>query len=303
MEVLYRDCACLEVHKSLPPRRRGRRWWPASVTWRTKPSSGRSGRSGRQQRILWCCRSGWRARVHAHRDGGDRRLLEADLACFERWRFLPGAGQCRTCQERPGAQDRCQRRHLAGRPDGLRPDPRKLRAGCPDAGAARPAAHRKQLVRERSSPVQRLQETLEDANFKLDTVISDIIGLSGRAMVAALTAARAIPIHWPPSPIAGSRPRPAALREALRGRVTNHHRFLLPLPGAVPSLTLPTRRKKRDRRPRRLDPHAAYHMIKGHPSTTISVPTISTAGPKPFTPGALSLVSKNSVIQITPMTA
>jgi hypothetical protein len=40
-------------------------------------------------------------------------------------------------------------------------------------------------VRERSSHVQRLQKTLEAANIKLDSVISDIMGLSGRAMVEA----------------------------------------------------------------------------------------------------------------------
>src|SRR5476651_488274 len=45
---------------------------------------------------------------------------------------------------------------------------------------------RKQLVRERTSHVQRLQKTLEDANIKLDSVIADIIGLSGRSMIEAL---------------------------------------------------------------------------------------------------------------------
>ena len=39
---------------------------------------------------------------------------------------------------------------------------------------------RKQLVRERSSHIQRLQKTLEDANIKLNSVISDVVGLSGR---------------------------------------------------------------------------------------------------------------------------
>ena len=39
---------------------------------------------------------------------------------------------------------------------------------------------RKQFVRERTSHVQRLQKTLEDANIKLDSVISDVVGLSGR---------------------------------------------------------------------------------------------------------------------------
>jgi len=43
-------------------------------------------------------------------------------------------------------------------------------------------------VRERTSHIQRLQKTLEDANIKLDSVISDIVGLSGRAMIEALIA-------------------------------------------------------------------------------------------------------------------
>ena len=88
---------------------------------------------------------------------------------------------------------------------------------------------RKQFVRERSSHVQRLQKTLEDANIKLDSVISDIIGLSGRAMIEALIAGES-----DPDALAGLAHRrikapPAALREALRGRVTDHHRFLLQL--------------------------------------------------------------------------
>jgi transposase len=52
---------------------------------------------------------------------------------------------------------------------------------------------RKQLVRERSSHVQRLQKTLEDANIKLDSVISDLIGVTGRAMLAALIAGETDP--------------------------------------------------------------------------------------------------------------
>ena len=52
---------------------------------------------------------------------------------------------------------------------------------------------RKQLVRERSSHVQRLQKTLEDANIKLDSAISDVMGLSGRAMIEALIAGESDP--------------------------------------------------------------------------------------------------------------
>src|SRR3954468_18708717 len=45
---------------------------------------------------------------------------------------------------------------------------------------------RKQLVREKSQHVQRIQKTLEDANIKLASVLSDIMGTSGRAMLGAL---------------------------------------------------------------------------------------------------------------------
>jgi len=88
---------------------------------------------------------------------------------------------------------------------------------------------RKQLVRERASHVQRMQKTLEDANIKLDSVITDIMGISGRAMVEALIVGETNPDRL--AALADRRIRAPAeeLREALRGRVTKHHRFLLRL--------------------------------------------------------------------------
>jgi transposase len=47
---------------------------------------------------------------------------------------------------------------------------------------------RKQLVREQASHVQRVQKTLEDANIKLDSMLADVMGKSGRAMIEALIA-------------------------------------------------------------------------------------------------------------------
>src|SRR5262249_51714595 len=47
---------------------------------------------------------------------------------------------------------------------------------------------RKQLVREKASHTLRIQKTLEDANIKLDSVITDVIGVSGRKMIEALIA-------------------------------------------------------------------------------------------------------------------
>ena len=45
---------------------------------------------------------------------------------------------------------------------------------------------RKQLVREQASHVQRIQKTLEDANLKLASVLTNVIGVSGRAILQAL---------------------------------------------------------------------------------------------------------------------
>jgi transposase len=88
---------------------------------------------------------------------------------------------------------------------------------------------RKQLVRERSSHVQRLQKTLEDANIKLDSAISDVMGLSGRAMIEALIAGESDPGALAALAHRRIKASPEDLREALRGRVTKNHRFLLQL--------------------------------------------------------------------------
>jgi transposase len=88
---------------------------------------------------------------------------------------------------------------------------------------------RKQLVRERSRHVQRLQKTLEDANIKLEGVISDVMGLSGRKMIEALIAGDSDPERLARLAHRRIKAPPEVLREALRGRVTRHHRFLLRL--------------------------------------------------------------------------
>ena len=88
---------------------------------------------------------------------------------------------------------------------------------------------RKQLTRERTSHVQRLQKTLEQANIKLDSVITDLVGVSGRAMIEALIAGESDPTKL--ARLASTRIKASSttLTEALRGRVTKHHRFLLRL--------------------------------------------------------------------------
>jgi len=88
---------------------------------------------------------------------------------------------------------------------------------------------RKQIVREKSSHILRIQKTLEDANIKLDSVITDIMGVSGRKMIEALIAGEKDPARL--ARLADPRVKASqeTLREALLGRVTKSHRFLLRL--------------------------------------------------------------------------
>jgi transposase len=88
---------------------------------------------------------------------------------------------------------------------------------------------RKQLVHERSSHTQRIHKTLEDANIKLDSTISNILGLSGRRMLEALVSGESDPETLAALADRRIKAAPQQLREALRGRVTKHHRFLLGL--------------------------------------------------------------------------
>src|SRR5262249_59914406 len=87
----------------------------------------------------------------------------------------------------------------------------------------------KQWVRGAASHIQRVQETLEDANIKLDSVISDIMGKSGRAMIEAMIAGETNPAKLAAFADRRIKASPSQLREALRGRVTKQHRFLLRL--------------------------------------------------------------------------
>ena len=88
---------------------------------------------------------------------------------------------------------------------------------------------RKQLVRERASHVQRLQKTLEDANIKLASVLANIMGTSGRAMLEAMIAGESDPGTLAALAHRSVKAPPERMIEALQGRVTSRHRFLLRL--------------------------------------------------------------------------
>jgi transposase len=88
---------------------------------------------------------------------------------------------------------------------------------------------RKQLTREQTSHVQRVQKTLEEANIKLDSVISDILGMSGRRMIEAMIAGVRNPKALAALADRRIKASPKVLYDALHGRLTDHHRFMLQL--------------------------------------------------------------------------
>jgi transposase len=88
---------------------------------------------------------------------------------------------------------------------------------------------RKQLVRELARHVQRIQKTLEDANIKIAGVISDILGASGRAFLDAIIAGETDPEQLAALARGRLRASREQIVEALRGRVREHHRFMLKL--------------------------------------------------------------------------
>jgi len=88
---------------------------------------------------------------------------------------------------------------------------------------------RKQFVHEKGSHILRIQKTLEDANIKLDSVITDIIGVSGRKMIEALIDGEKDPAKLADLADRRLKASQQTLRQALRGRVTPQHRFLLRL--------------------------------------------------------------------------
>jgi transposase len=86
---------------------------------------------------------------------------------------------------------------------------------------------RTQLLGDRARVINRIQKTLEDANVKLASVATQIMGKSGRAVLDALAEGKLSPeqmaelVHW------RMEAKKPALREALAGRMGEHHRFML----------------------------------------------------------------------------
>jgi transposase len=87
--------------------------------------------------------------------------------------------------------------------------------------------YRTTLLRERAAEVNRLQKTLEGANIKLGSVASDVMGKSGRAMLAALVAGETDVTRLADLAQRQLREKRPALERALTGLIGAHQRFLL----------------------------------------------------------------------------
>ncbi len=86
---------------------------------------------------------------------------------------------------------------------------------------------RTQLVRDRVSVINRIQKVLEGANLKLSSVVSNVVGVSSRAILAELVADQFQPAQLRDLVRGRLHAKLPELEQALQGRVRAHHRFLL----------------------------------------------------------------------------
>ncbi|HEY7907388.1 MAG TPA: transposase [Thermomicrobiales bacterium] len=164
--------------------------------------------------------------LHACGDGVDGRLLEADFTLLEadftlllvnaqHIKAVPGRKtDARDCE---WIADLLQHGLLRGSfvPSREQRELREL------------VRYRTALVRERADEVNRLQKTLEGANIKLASVATDIMGRSGRAMLAALIDGTTDPGTMATLAKGRLREKREELARALGGRIASHQRFML----------------------------------------------------------------------------
>lgn len=87
--------------------------------------------------------------------------------------------------------------------------------------------YRSTLIAERSRTANRLQKVLEDANIKLASVTTDVLGMSGRDMLAAILEGETDSLVLAQLARGRLREKHEQLVRALAGRVRAHHRFLI----------------------------------------------------------------------------
>lgn len=87
--------------------------------------------------------------------------------------------------------------------------------------------YRRSLIRDRSREMQRVEKLLEDAQIKITSVVTDVFGVSGRLILAALIDGQRDPAVLAQMARGRLRPKVAQLKEALTGFFTDHHATIL----------------------------------------------------------------------------
>lgn len=88
---------------------------------------------------------------------------------------------------------------------------------------------RKQMMRERGRQIQRVQKILQDANVKLTSVLTDIMGASGRRILNAMLEGETDPSKLAALVDHRVKASRTEIRDAVHGRITSHHRFMIRL--------------------------------------------------------------------------
>jgi transposase len=89
--------------------------------------------------------------------------------------------------------------------------------------------YRRRMIQTHTSECQRIEKILEDAGIKLGSVASDVLGVSGRAMLSALVAGQRDPVALAEMAKGTLRRKIPALRQALQGRFNDHHALMIGL--------------------------------------------------------------------------
>src|SRR5262249_40500682 len=198
---------------------------PVAGRWTAAPPGGAHVRH-LHPRAAAAGRLAQRRRLHPRHDGVDRHLVAARLQA-------PGGelravgGERAACEDGAGPQDGRARQRVARPAPRARPAPPELRAAGGAARAARRRPLPQALDRGARPGSNRVLKVLETANIKLGSVVANVLGVSARAMLKALLAAAGTPDELPHLAQRSLWRKRPVLAEALTGRITAHHRFML----------------------------------------------------------------------------
>ncbi len=118
--------------------------------------------------------------------------------------------------------------------------------------------YKKKLVAQRVAERNRLQKILEDANLKLSSVVSDVFGKTGWAIICNLIDGNTDPASLASLAKGSLKKKINQLISALNGKITDHHRFML----ETSKLALENIQQQTDRIDRRLEEYIQLHTTK-----------------------------------------